>query len=512
MGAQRAPAPVLTGSVPPLADFYYVRQETGFGLATSLRPGETTLLLPAPPGSSGTGKTQLAVWFTHALWSARAVDLLAWIPAGSRTAVIAGYAQAATDLGLPGLGLRDGTAAADSTADDDARRFLDWLSRTERRWAVVLDDVSAADDIRGLWPRGPAGQVVVTSQLREAELAAPVSDTSLIVRAVPGFSRREALSYLNTRLTGFPDQRAEALDLAEDLSGQPIALALAAAVITATGISGQQYRAEYARRLDSVPAAVPGAPRPLLAAWSLAVEQAHRMPPAGLGWPALALAAALGPGGIPAAVVTAPAACAYILGLQHDADEAEGGSAAGSDEADLVRAAYGNLERLGLVTIEAGNAARTVWLHPAIRAATRGYLAPETIDQVTAAAATALLQAWPDAGAGGGNPPLSQALRDCAAALREFAGERLWQLDAHPVLLRAGASLTEPPVLAESAAAYWQELTTARCQRANAYYQADQGADGTELLNRTLRDCERYLGPDHPMTGTVRENRQAATE
>jgi hypothetical protein len=200
-------------------------------------------------------------------------------------------------------------------------------------------------------------------------------------------------------------------------------------------------------------------------------------------------------------VATASAACAYITGREEE-----------GDDADLVRAAFANLEHLGLVSIEAGNATRTVWLHPAVRAAVRAYLAPGTVERVTAAAAAALLEAWPDAGAAGSSPPLSQALRDSAAALRAFAGERLWELDAHPVLLRAGASLTEPPALAESAAAYWQELTTARCQRANAYYQADQGADGTELLRRTLRDCERYLGPDHPMTGTVRENLQAATE
>src|ERR1700722_895099 len=100
MGAQPA-APVLAGSVPPLAPFYHARQETGFGLADGLRPGETTLLVPALPGTGGTGKTQLAVGVAHAMWSARAVELLAWIPAGNRTAIIAGYARAAADLELP---------------------------------------------------------------------------------------------------------------------------------------------------------------------------------------------------------------------------------------------------------------------------------------------------------------------------------------------------------------------------------------------------------------------------
>ena len=57
MGAQRAGAPLLTGSVPPLAPFYQARQETGFGLADGLRPGETILLVPAILGTGGTGKS-----------------------------------------------------------------------------------------------------------------------------------------------------------------------------------------------------------------------------------------------------------------------------------------------------------------------------------------------------------------------------------------------------------------------------------------------------------------------
>ena len=56
MGAQRAGAPVLTGSVPPLAPFYLARQETGFDLADALRPGETILLVPALPGDGRDGQ------------------------------------------------------------------------------------------------------------------------------------------------------------------------------------------------------------------------------------------------------------------------------------------------------------------------------------------------------------------------------------------------------------------------------------------------------------------------
>src|SRR5580698_5580692 len=151
MAAQPTTAPVLSGPVPPLAVGFTSRQETGFRLAEELRPGETILLVPPQAGdpddgrraagaaAGGTGKTQLAVGFAHQMWSTRAVDLLVWVAAGNRTAIVAGYARAAADLNLAdGGGARAGAGAgAGETADAGAQRFLDWLRRTQRRWAVV---------------------------------------------------------------------------------------------------------------------------------------------------------------------------------------------------------------------------------------------------------------------------------------------------------------------------------------------------------------------------------------
>jgi tetratricopeptide (TPR) repeat protein len=513
MGAQRAGAPVLTGSVPPLAPFYHARQETGFELAGTLRPGETILLVPALLGTGGTGKTQLAVGFAHAMWSARAVDLLAWIPAGSRGSIIAGYARAAADLDL----LSDEEQSG--PAEGAAQRFLDWLRMTERRWAVVLDGVASPVDIDELWPQGPAGQVIATSRLRESELAC--TSASVTAYAVAGFSRREALAYLNTRLTGFPDQRIEALDLAEDLSGLPIALAQAAAVVSATEGSCRDYRAEYAQRLPTTAETlVDGCPASVLATWSLAVEWAHELPPAGLSWPALVFAAALDTGGIPAAVLTSPAACGYITGKPGDVGTG-GPAGAGSADQNLVRSAYATLERLGLLSVDRTNAMRTVWVHSAVRAAARAYLAPGNVEQVVAAAAAALLEAWPEAGAADSGPQLTQALRDSAGALRVFAGDLLWKPEAHPVLLRAGSSLAEPPVLVDSAIGYWQALGTmssqllgyghaqsvlVRDRLADAYASSGRFAEALPVFEAALSDREAAFGPQHPETVTARLN------
>lgn len=507
MGAQSAAPASLSGSVPPLAESFFARAETGFALADALRPGETIILAPAEAdpgvadgargGPTGTGKTQLAVGFAHAMWNARVVDLLVWVPAGNRAAIVAGFAQAAADLDAEYPG---------ETADVTAKRFVGWLSRTRRPWAVVLDDLRSAVDLEGLWPTGETGQVVVTTRLPELELR----DFKATVVGVPGFSRREALGYLNSRLTGHPDQRIEALDLAEDTGGLPLSMAQAAAVVTGNDTTCREFRPQYAERLrNTASAAIDGCPSSMIATWSLAVEHAHRLSPVGLAWPALAFAAALDTGGIPVAVLTSPSACDYIIGRPSAAGEAQ----------ELVRAAFANLERFGLISLDKTSAVRTVWVHPAVQAAVRAYLPAADVAPVVAAAANALFEAWPDAGAVGGRE-LGTAFRDSAASLRGYAGDLLWRPEAHPVLLRAGTSLLEGG-LAESAVTYWQSMATtcntrlgrmhaqsglARDRLSAAYSAADRRAEALPILETTLADREVSLGAEHPDTVTARIN------
>jgi Tetratricopeptide repeat len=56
------------------------------------------------------------------------------------------------------------------------------------------------------------------------------------------------------------------------------------------------------------------------------------------------------------------------------------------------------------------------------------------------------------------------------------------------------------------------ETLTTRCNLASAYYTAGRLTDVVAVLQRALTDCERYLGPDHQMTDTVRANLDAATQ
>src|SRR5215831_13504589 len=128
--------PVLSGLMPPLADSYTPRAESGPDPADDLHPGETVVLVTADDAAralgamGGTGKTQLAAAIAHTLWARREVDLLIWVTASGRDAVLTGYDQALGDVGAPDP--YEGPAVA-------ASHFLAWLAGTSRPWLMVLD-------------------------------------------------------------------------------------------------------------------------------------------------------------------------------------------------------------------------------------------------------------------------------------------------------------------------------------------------------------------------------------
>ena len=230
MGAQRAGAPLMTGSVPPLAPFYHVRHETGFGLADGLRPGKTILLVPAVLGTGGTGKTQLALGFAHTM-SVSAGNGPLRVPAGSRSAIIAGFTRAAADLGTArGEG---GPRTAPQSASSAGCAGPSAAGRSSSTaWSPLSTSTGCG---RRAGRAGRRGQ----PRLRESELAAAGATNRPPTRS--GFSRREALGYLNARLTGYPDQRIEALDLAEDLGGLPIMLPRGRRCITVNNRTCREY-------------------------------------------------------------------------------------------------------------------------------------------------------------------------------------------------------------------------------------------------------------------------------
>jgi len=540
--------PVRSGTVPALAAGYIDRLETAPNLAAALPAGVAVALVPeraAVPGPAGpaardwlrsSGKTQLAVAFAESLWRSRGLDLLVWIQATSRTAVLSGYAAA--------------TAAATGreqaiSCESVAAQFLSWLGETSRSWLVVLDDLADPADLDGLWPAGPAGRVLVTC-----------ADATVVPRGMHAlpvglFNSREALSCVMERLSANSAQRIGAIDLVSAMGAEPVALAQASAVIASSAMSCHHYRDYFTSRCKQLTDLSGAPPAASAVTWTLSFEQASQLAPGGSVQSLLALAAVLDGHGIPASVLATPAAAGYLAG--------RGQAPAGSEPA---HAALTALDRVGLLTVTPA-APPMVRISPVLQAALRAAMPDGMLDQAVRVAADALFQAWPDAEPPGW--PVS-GLRSCTAALRQIAGDRLWADSCHPVLLRAGdsldrARLTGPAVdhwndlvtttgqllaaghpdmiltgqrLAEAhladghaddAVTWFQrladtqavklgpdhhEVISARLRWGHALVAARQSLRAVPVLERVLSDAERVLGPEHPDTLGAQDELAAA--
>jgi len=487
--------PIFSGAVPQLAVGHIDRPETGPGLPDSLSRGETMVLTDGDDehartrgfgGLGGTGKTHLAVAAAQALREAQAVDLLVWVPAGSRAAIVTSYAHAAGQVGAtPG----------NQDAESAARQLLDWLAETIRPWLVVLDGLADPEDLDGLWPRGPAGRTLVTTR----QLDVSLRQAGRRIEHVGVFTRREAFTYLMTRLDR--DQRPEALDLVDDLGYLPLALSHAAAVIASDRLSCREYRVRLRERKAQLTGIVAQRyPAIVAASWWLALDSAEQLPPLRMARPALTLSALLGSNGIPGAVLTSKPACGFIIGRAN---------AGGADDESQARRALLNLASLGLVTIDGNDTARTIRVHSLVRTAVMDSLSDGEIRLAARAAASSLLEVWPEHDQT--EPLLAQALRDCASSLQASTDGLLEDPESHPVLMRAGESL-DAARLVGPAVGYWREMTEkaadilgpghqrtlwARDKLASALVAAGMFDEAIEVCKTTLADRERVCGPGH---------------
>jgi tetratricopeptide (TPR) repeat protein len=488
------------------------------------------------------GKTQLALSAAESLWQSGDADLLVWVTATSRASVLSGYAEVAADaMGTEPPGEAESVAA----------RFLNWLAGTSRPWIVVLDDLSDAAVLDGLWPAGPMGRVLITA----ADYAALPSAHRLQVLPIGPFSHREALSYLLARFTASPDQRIGAVDLVADLRYEPLALAQASAVIASSELTCRDYRDHFVQRQEQLAKEIGSEPSAASVTWAFSVEQADRLAPDAAAQSLLVLAALLDGTGIPTAIFTTAAAGEYLAGGNFAAPRsaaAPGSPAALHSPADLHSAvgphsAAGRrpaadgfsaadtlsapglttlasrmdqgrageavlvLARTGLLSADLAGTSPMIRMSPVVQAAIRAAMPPGMLDQAAKAAADALAEAWP---ADDLPSRLATSLRSCASSLQQVAGDLLWTGGCHPLLMRAGQSL-DTARLTGPALTYWRDLagvsakvlgrdhpdTLAAGQRlADAYLNAGQAAEAVSWFQWILGDRVRTLGPEHPDT------------
>ena len=413
--------------------------------------------------------------------------MLIWITAVSRASVLSG--------------LVDGFAAATGiepagTAESVAARCVAWLAETPQRWLVVLDDLSDAADLDGLWPAGRAGRVLITT--RQPSVASSLRQEVHIV-PVGFFSAREALGYLAERTCADSDQRRGAVDLVKTLDGEPLALAQASAVIAnSMTMTCWDYRECLLRWQKLIQEARGKAPPASSVAWLLSLDHAEHMLPDAA--PALAIAALLDGHGIPAAVFTSAAVSTFLA-----AESPDSGGLRGADRG-RGRDALLALERAGLVWIDRGRSPQArpvVGMSPVVQAEIRLAMSGDLRGRAVQAAADALLEVWPADESQAGT---AEYLRASAASLQREAADALWaEGGCHELLLRLGRSF-DVGRLTGPAVRYWQEFAaaservlgpghprtvTAAARLADACLAAGRGADALRCYQQVLAHYER---------------------
>jgi hypothetical protein len=494
--------PHQVGVVPPAADCRQHRPADAYLAALAAKRGEEVRGCQVLSGLGGVGKTQLAAGLAQRAWDQGLVDLLVWVTAASRVAVLSRYAQAAADI----------TGIEDADPQRAADRFLAWLAEpNQRRWMVVLDDVQDPAHLHGLWPpTSRSGQAVVTTRRRDAAL---LSGRQLIEVGV--FTPDQSSAYLGAKLGGRNGGSDQAALLAGDLGHLPLALAQSAAYMLDRGLDCAGYRRRLADRrrtlADLVPESLPDQHHATIAAtWSLSIDAADNLAPTGLALPVLEVAALLDPNVIPVGVFTAPSMLAYVAARR------KARSPTPTVDAEDVRDALHGLRRLNLLTLDESDqnqAGNGIGVHALVQRAVREATAAQHVDGLAKVAADALVDIWPEIER---DPVFGQHLRANTAALHANAGPHLWDRDAgaHRVLLTAGNSLGNAGLVA-AAADYHGELHATAAQflgpdhrdtltiRGNLAWwrgQAGDPAAAAAAAEALLADRERVLGADHPDT------------
>ncbi|ARX80862.1 hypothetical protein SMD44_00260 [Streptomyces alboflavus] len=411
-------------------------------------------------GMGGVGKTQLAAYQARALRDARRLDLLLWVTAATRTAVVAAYAHAASKV----LGC-DPCASEQSAAS-----FLAWLEPKPGadvcRWMIVLDDLADPADLHQLWPpTSPHGRTVLTTRRRDAAL----SGAGWRHVPVDLFTTTEAVAYLSTTLTArhrheSPDELAA---LAEDVDHLPLALSQSAAYLIDSGLDCDSYRRLLADRTVALDANLPDLltddqTTRVSSAWSVCLDRADALRPVGLARRMLHLIAMLDPHGIPEAALTSEPARRYLAtpSVGHSrlsSSPFRSRSSRRSISEQQARQALRALHRLGLIDHGPESPHETVRVHRLVQRAVRETLTAHQRDVLARTAADALLPLWDRSYF---DTALSQALRANTAALTSHSEHALHKDGTHPVLYEAGHSLGVSGQDA-AAVAYFRHLASA---------------------------------------------------
>ncbi|MGJ5759908.1 tetratricopeptide repeat protein [Streptomyces galbus] len=475
-------------------------------------------------GLGGVGKSQLAAALARELRDQErsgeaGLDVLVWVRATSIDQVVSAYAEAADRLQLPG--------AVPDDEDEAARLFLRWLTATDRRWLVVLDDISDPDWLWEWWPDCGSGRGWVLATTRREDAQFSGGGRALI--RIGLYTDSEVRAYLKRRLTdagqGHLHQPDRAGEIAAELGHLPLALGHAAAYL----INKRRTMADYLSLLrdtgsrlgDLLPesADTEGYGRPVTASLLLSLDAVEEADTSHLARPLLHLASLMDPLGHPATAWTTPKALDHLRTARPPQRRWLRKHHPPVTETE-VHKALEHLRTYALITQDTDTA--PLRMHALVARAVRETIPTGLLSATARAAADALTSLWPRHDHE--ERELAALLRANVVHLDRLTRPALWQPTIHSCVYRVSGSLTEAG-LYRQAVEYDEtalrlsssihgsdhpDTLTARHNLAASYGAAGRIQDALDLRERVLTDYERVLGPDHPDTLTARHNLAAS--
>lgn len=284
-------APRFPGTQPPIwkvrprSGTFYGRSEALEDLRDRLSADLTVRRPQVLHGLGGMGKTQLAIEYAHRF--AADYDVVWWISADEPGSVREGLGQLARAMDLP-------TA---NNLEENVASVLDRLRRGEphSRWLIVLDNAEDPEALQDLIPGG-TGHVLITSRNQDWIRYAPKMEIGV-------FTRPESLALLRGEVAGLT--AADADRVAEILGDLPLALAQAAAYLTLSATSVDDYiellQSQLAQVLDPE-SPVANYPKTAAATWLLAVDRLRSESPGAAA--VLEISSFLAPEPIPVSILS----------------------------------------------------------------------------------------------------------------------------------------------------------------------------------------------------------------
>jgi tetratricopeptide (TPR) repeat protein len=412
------------------------------------------------------------------------------------------------------------------SADDEdgaARLFLRWLTATEQRWLVVLDDVTDPAAVREWWPDSGAGRgwVLATSRREDAQLS---GEGRALIR-IGLYTDSEARAYVKRRLTDAGHAHlhdpARAGELATDLGHLPLALSHAAAYLINKRPTMADYlallRDTHNRLADLLPASADteGYGRPVTASLLLSLDAVEEADASRLAVPLLHLASLMAPLGHPATLWTTRDALIHLRTARPPQRRRLHRHHPPVTETE-VHSALEYLRTYALIIQDAATA--PLRMHALTARAIRESILPGTLHATARTAADAIMSVWPRHEHE--ERQLTALLRANVVHLDQLTRPALWQPATHASIHTVSRSLTEAG-LYHQVIEYDERIVRlsdsihgpdhpdtlrARHNLVISYGDAGRVQEALDLAERVLADRERILGSDHPDTLDARHN------